>query len=161
MNMRGIVAMVTLVGAAGACTAADGALTPADEAEIRGLVEEWNQNILANRMMDNLDLLADDAAELLATARVGKEAIRQRWERYVADEVYVSTSTVVREIAGFGDLAYVWAEFDYSFEQAGELTTHHGNLLWILRREAGGQWKVLRASWMSAAEGAAGGASIE
>lgn len=104
MNMRGIVAMVTLVGTAAACTVADGALTPADEAEIRGLVEQWDQNTLANRLMDNLDLMADDPAELLATARVGKEAIRQRWEGFVADEVYLSANTVLREIAGFGDL---------------------------------------------------------
>lgn len=55
----------------------------------------------------------------------------------------------------------MWAEFDYSFEQEGELTTHRGNVLWILRKEADGQWKAFRASWTSAAEGTPDVASME
>jgi len=158
MDTRGVFALVILLLAAVGCTVPDGGLTPADEAEIRGLVEQWDQNTLAGRTMDNLDLLADDAAELLATARVGKEAIRERWEGFVADEVYLSANTVVREMAGFGDLAYVWAEFEYSFRQDGEPTTHRGNVLWIMRKEAEGPWKLFRASWMSLTEGETGDA---
>jgi uncharacterized protein (TIGR02246 family) len=156
MNMRGIVTMLVLVGAAGACAVPDAGLTPADELEITELVAQWDRNTLANRVMDNLDLLADDAVELLATPRVGKEAIRQRWEGFVADEVYTSAHTQVREIAGLGDLAYVWAEFDYSFEEVGEPTTHRGNVIWIMRKDEDGRWKIYRASWMSAAVGETG-----
>jgi hypothetical protein len=44
-------------------------------------------------------------------ARVGRQAIRERCEEFVPNNRYRNATTEIREIVGFGDLAYGWAEF--------------------------------------------------
>ena len=125
-------------------------LTPEDEAAIRALHEEWSVNATANRFIDNLKFYAEDAAELLATPRVGMPAIRERWEGFLPDYEFTGSEGTVREIGGTSEEAWVWAEFTNRYKLRGEPRIQHGNQLTILRKQDG-IWKVYRTTWQSTA----------
>jgi ketosteroid isomerase-like protein len=125
-------------------------LTPADEAAIRALHDEWSANAAANRFIDNLKYYADDAAELLPAPRVGMAAIRERWEGFLPDYEFTGADGTVREMGGTSEEAWVWAEFTNRYKLRGEPRIQHGNQLTILRK-LDGQWKVHRTTWQSTA----------
>jgi uncharacterized protein (TIGR02246 family) len=147
---RDIASLIVVLLAA--CTSGPDAISPItaeDEAAIRGVFAQWTRNVEANRPLDNLELIAEDAVELVPVARVGRSAIRERWLDFVNDYVYRSMTVDVKEIVGHGERAYAWAEFSSSFERLGEAMTQRGNLLWIFRKEPDGAWRLHRSSWMA------------
>jgi uncharacterized protein (TIGR02246 family) len=147
-----MLALALGLAACGFQVAEEHRLTAQDEAAIRAVFERWEENVSANRFMENLDLLTEDAAELLANPRVGKPAIRERWEGIMDAYVFKTAEVRIVEIAGLGDVAYAWAEFNQTYDLRDQSRIQHGNMLAILRQEPDGSWRILRSSWMGAAQ---------
>ena len=147
MRHRCVLGIAALALVVTACTAAPAGLTPEDEAAIRAAIERWGENVRANRLMDVLDLYSDDAVEVLATERVGKAAIRERWEGFVDRYEYETASSTANEIEGLGDLAYVRMGMESTYLYDGNPRNSYGNVLLIFRKQADGTWLISRSAW--------------
>jgi len=144
--VSGIAALALVVAA---CTAAPAGLTPEDEAAIRAVVDRYSDDWAANRIAESLDVFAEDAVEVISTARIGKTAIRERWQAFIDRYVYETVNTNVEEIVGRGDLAYIWLSFEHTHLYNGNPMEGHGNMLWILRKQEDGGWLVSHSAGSS------------
>lgn len=145
-------ALFLLIPAACASPAAQPVgLTAEDEAAIRAIHAQWSENAAADRFIDNLELYAPDAAELVGVARVGLPAIRERWEGFLPDYEWTASEATVKEMGGTGDEAWVWTEFTNRYKLRGEPRVQRGNQLAIMRKQPDGAWKFHRVTWQAVA----------
>lgn len=121
--------------------------TDQDAADIRESVDAWVANTAANRYLDNLDLYAEDAVDLLTPPVEGKSAIRERWESSLPHYQYEGATAQVREIVGLGDNAYAWVQFKDSALYDGEPRVRDGNWMVLFRKGEDGTWRIYRNLW--------------
>ena len=124
--------------------------TAEDEAAIQAVLDQWKENILDGNVLANLDFYADDAVELLRRPRVGLDEIRTRWESFVDRYEYTAFNIEIREVLGFGDYAFAWAQWEDSYLYDGAPRVSNGTMSLLLQRGDDGAWKFYRTAWMSA-----------
>jgi ketosteroid isomerase-like protein len=147
MTSRTILTFAVLLAAAACNTQPAATFTAEDEVAIRAVLDQWASNTTANRFMENLDLYTEDSAELLATPREGKSAIRERWGGFADDLQFTDSDLNVREIIGMGDVAYTWIEFSNTYEADGEPWVQSGTWMVLFRRSPEGVWRIHRNMW--------------
>jgi len=147
MTCRTILTAAVLLGAAACSTQPAATFTAEDEVAIRAVLDQWASNTAANRFMENLDLYTEDSAELLATAREGESAIRERWDGFADQLQFTDSDLIVREIIGMGDMAYAWIGFSNKYEADGEPWVQSGSWMILFRRSPEGAWRIHRNMW--------------
>ena len=117
----------------------------ADEQEIRGLIAEWAR-ASEDGDLDAIDPLMDAEVLFLTPGNepFGREAFRQRFEKYVKP-MRIKVRSEVREVEVSGDLAYAQTWLEILIQSGGgEPVRRAGFALTVYRRRPGGQWQLWR-----------------
>lgn len=118
-----------------------------DETKIRQLAADWRAGWLAGDVELLLSLYADEPVLMPQgqTPVFGKEAIRPLYEA-VLKAVAIKSEGTLMEIAVSGDLGYFWSTYKLvaTPRTGGETMESEGKSLFIVRRDAGGAWKIAR-----------------
>jgi uncharacterized protein (TIGR02246 family) len=139
----GIVMLIAIVsaGCAPAPAAGPAGLAPADETAIRAIIADWDRAWSMNDASAAVAHYADDYVEMRATAVVGRDAARAVYEGFAV--TYTSSTSTVKRLEGVGHLAYVWADYNARFtNSAGAARQQRGNLLWVLKKDDAGAWRI-------------------
>jgi uncharacterized protein (TIGR02246 family) len=109
-------------------------------------VEDWNQGDLDGVF----SFVADDFVQMPPSqeAFIGKKAIMEDWKTYMA-EFTSKWEPELTDIVVSGDLAYLRGPFVESRtpKSGGETTTQKGDGIWVLRRNAQGEWRLILELW--------------
>lgn len=150
-------AIVLLAAMSLACsTEADAPTSPqpftaADDAAIRSLIAEWDRAWAAGDYEAVVAMYTEDYVEILANAVEGPEGALARYQNFTI--TYSETSSEVRRLEGRGDLAYAWVSFGGRFMNAdGERRVQSGNSLWVLKRDAEGEWRFAATAFGSTSQ---------
>lgn len=125
---------------------------------IKQLAETWRSGWLAGDADLLLSLYADDPVLMPQDQPVvaGKGAIRPLYEAVLKDFDFQSEGTV-KEVEVSDDIGYFWSAYTLTAipKAGGEPTKVTGKSLFIVRRQPGGSWKILRL--MDNSDGATSG----
>lgn len=111
----------------------------------------WVREELAGDSSQVIELCTDDVRWIPPNAPplVGKEAIAQ----YLSDSTVGLKDVLAGDvmICGSGSVAYLTSSYHSRFvvEGGSELQEATGTHLWILRKTAGGAWRVAIVAWSS------------
>jgi uncharacterized protein (TIGR02246 family) len=133
----------------------------AQQETARQQIEAWNQKYIAAHLrMDNAAILSmwqEDGVSLLQGMPpiVGKQAIGKFFDDAVAQIAGYHMKTMevdFREIQLMGDWAYEWGIEHQVLEPppGKEAFDGRGNILLILHKNAGGEWKIKQEMWSAA-----------
>jgi ketosteroid isomerase-like protein len=130
--------------------AATAPLTDSDRASIKGIIAQFDKDMLARKVPALVAVYTEDAILMPPHAPMvrGRAAIRQFFEDF--PEVTEFKQKPV-EIEGEGDLAYPWGTFEMAVLPAGAAAPmkDRGKVLGIFHRQADGSWLVRRVCWNS------------
>ncbi len=118
-----------------------------DRAAINQLAAQWQSGWLTGDADLLLSLYADDPVVLPQDQPViiGKDAIRPMYEALFKEYDFKSDSSVT-EIVADRDLGYVWSGYRLTAipKAGGEPMKVAGKSIFIVKRGAGGAWKISR-----------------
>ncbi|MFC1651088.1 YybH family protein, partial [Candidatus Latescibacterota bacterium] len=125
----------------------------ADVAAIRTLHAEWIVAETSGDLERFMALWSDDGVLMPPNVPtlIGKDAMRE-WLRGFYNQFTVSIETVIDDIVLTGDWAYVrWTTIAITLtpKDGGMPITRSGKALWILKRQADGNWKLAYDIWNS------------
>ena len=130
--------------------AATAPLTDKDRADIKGLIAQFDKDMLARRVPALVAVYTEDAILMPPHAPMvrGRAAIRQFFEDF--PKVTEFTQKPV-EIEGEGDLAFPWGTFEMAVlpEGAAAPVRDQGKVLGIFHKQPDGSWLVGRVCWNS------------
>jgi uncharacterized protein (TIGR02246 family) len=134
-----------------ACAASDDAttaLSAADEAAIRSLIDEWGNAWVAGDPGAVVALYTDDFVEARPTAVVGRQAILDSYQGFTSS--YTEVIPTVRHVEGVGNLAYAFIEFQNRYtREDGSRRIQIGTGLWVLKKDSEGRWRFAASGWQS------------
>ncbi len=153
MSARVATAWVLVGFIAAACQPSDSgevALSAADLAAIQSLFDQHREYNFAGDHEADAQLYTEDAVRLPPNGQPikGREAILAAMAP--AGSVLDFNLDMI-EVEGFGDLAYVWNEYDLSVMPEGgtEPVASSGKSILILQRGPSGEWLFHRVIWNS------------
>ena len=138
-----------------ACTPAQTAFTPLDEADVRALEEAYRMGWLANDSGAVMATLAPDAVLMPAGVQplIGESNIRPYWWPPDGTVTTIKSYEIdVDEVEGSGDFAYLRGRgsLEFTYQDAGgevsDLTSQAVHLS-VARRGKDGQWLIFRRAW--------------
>ncbi|HPC61113.1 MAG TPA: SgcJ/EcaC family oxidoreductase [Verrucomicrobiota bacterium] len=119
----------------------------ADLKAIKQLAADWRAGWLAGDVEALLSLYADDPVLLPQgqPAVSGKAAIRELYQA-VFKEVVITSESSLMEMEISGNLGYFWSTYKISAtpKAGGAPIQSEGKSLFVVRRVAGGAWKIAR-----------------
>jgi len=114
---------------------------------VRHLATEWRAAWLGGDTDAIMALYADDAVLMPQDQPpvVGREAIRSLYHAVLPRFDFRSHSTVM-EVDAAGDLGYIWSSYALTAtpKAGGRPVKSAGKSVFIVRRQAGGAWKITR-----------------
>lgn len=126
-----------------------------DEQAIRDLMDTWLRATTAGDLETVLTLMSDDAVFLVPgqPAMQGKRAFAAAFQAMVP-VVRIEAVNETREVQVYGDIAWCWSHVSVTIapRNGGQPSRRTGHTLSILRREARGNWVVIRDANMLAPE---------
>jgi len=132
-----------------ACGTSVAELTEEDRAVITAIGDSYLQALVDGDWAAYTSLFAEDAVEFPPSSSVvqGRSAMRAFGESLRRDFTSFQSANVT--IAGQGDLAYRWMDYDVTSVPAegGEQTTYYGKLLSVMRKQADGSWMIVADMW--------------
>jgi len=146
-----IVSGLCLVFAAQGCRSTESAgLSALDLDAVRVADRSYADAWLANDPDQVMRTLTEEPVIIPSGMRAieGAEAIREFWWPAGSPPTTVTEFTVVqREVDGYGDFAFVRGSFSLRFEYDGSDYSNAGEYISLLRRPAGGSWKLSQRMW--------------
>ncbi len=153
MRIKSFLAIISLALAASCDRAPEdrAASLKADVAAIRTLHAQWIAAEASGDLESFMALWSDDGVIMPPNAPtlIGKEAIRE-FARDFYNQFTVTVETAIDEIVVAGDWAHVrWTTIAGTAtpKDGGIPMTHSGKALWILKRQADGDWKLACDIW--------------
>ena len=124
--------------------AAPAALTDADQAALRASVDTFSARVLRYDWPGTAGLFTDQGTMMPANepAVVGRDAIQAWMKAYPPITAFTS---VVDELSGVGDLAYIRGHYVVTVMPPGAkaAVTDSGKFITVNRRQADGQWLIV------------------
>jgi len=124
-------------------------LSEKDVADIKGMVDRWAGDFVANKRDDLANIITADMILLPPNAAplVGRDAAMAYIKGYPPITRFTATAD---EVVGHGDLAYVRGTYSIDLVLPDKTTAHdQGTYLEIHRKQADGSWPYSRLSWHS------------
>ena len=154
MRIKSFFTIILSLTAAASCDRAPGdraASLEADVAAIRTLHAEWTAAYTSGDLERFLALWSDDGVKMPPNAPtlIGKNAMRE-WDRDFFNRFTVTLEPVINDIVVAGDWAFVrWTTIAYTNtpKDGGMPITGSDKTLWILKRQADGNWKLVYDIW--------------
>ncbi|MEO0558607.1 MAG: nuclear transport factor 2 family protein [Bacteroidota bacterium] len=139
----------------GACSSNEETFTAEDKANVQSLEEAYRTGWIANDSAAVMATLAPEAVLMPAGVEplVGDSAIRQYWWPDDGSQTVIeSYETVVDEVEGSGDLAYLRGRGSLAFTYRDTVGTvsslsSESTHLSIARRGEDGSWEIIRRAW--------------
>jgi uncharacterized protein (TIGR02246 family) len=114
---------------------------------LRQVATEWRSAWLAGDTDAIMALYADEAVLMPQDQPpvVGREAIRSLYDAVLPRFDFRSHTTVM-EVDAAGDLGYIWSSYALTAtpKAGGRPVKSAGKSVFIVRRQAGGAWKITR-----------------
>lgn len=114
---------------------------------IQQLAADWRSGWLAGDAEALLSLYGDDPVILPQDhpALVGKDVIRPLYQSLLSEFQFSSDSKII-EIEATGDWGYLWSSYNLTArpKAGGDPIKSTGKTLFILHRQPGGTWKIMR-----------------
>ena len=118
-----------------------------DEQAIRNLIAKWHSATAAGDVETILGLMAEDVVFLVAgqPPMRGRESFEKGLRGLLSSHRVESTGDV-QEVQVSGDLAYCWTVLTVRVipRSGGDPNVRSGSALSILRKQAGGEWVLVR-----------------
>ncbi len=154
MRIKSFLAIILSFTVAASCYRAPedrAASLEADVAAIRTLHAEWIAAETSGDLESFMALWSDDGVMMPPNAPtlIGKDAMREL-ARDFYNQFTVTVETVIDDIVVAGDWAYIrWTTIAGTTtpKDGGMLITGSGKALWILKRQADGNWKLAYDIW--------------
>jgi ketosteroid isomerase-like protein len=125
-------------------------LTDKDRARIKGLIAQFDKDMLARKVPALVAVYTEDAILMPPHAPMvrGRAAIRQFFEDFPKVTEF---SQKPAEIEGEGDLAFPWGTFEMAVlpEGATAPVRDRGKVLGIFHKQPDGSWLAGRVCWNS------------
>jgi uncharacterized protein (TIGR02246 family) len=114
-----------------------------DEAAIRALDAKWQKAIAAHDLAATVEGYTDDAVmmEPGVPAFVGKQAIREQWQRELSDKALALTWSV-DALEMKGDLAYTRGPYQITYTADKGVPMDEVGKYIVIWKKVGNQWKV-------------------
>jgi uncharacterized protein (TIGR02246 family) len=116
----------------------------AEAKTLRELDAQWSKAAGAKDLDATVAFYADDAVVMPGDAPIAstKQAIHDLWAPMMAQDISVSWQANQVEVAQSGDLGYARGVYQMTTKDAaGKITTEHGKLLEIWKKQADGKWR--------------------
>src|SRR5262245_24584810 len=130
--------------------AATAPLTDNDRARIKGLIAQFDKDMVARRVPALVAVYTEDAILMPPHAPIvrGRAAIRQFFEDFPKVTEFSQNPV---EIEGEGDLAFPWGTFEMAVlpEGAAAQVRDRGKVHGIFTKDHDGSWLVGRVCWNS------------
>jgi ketosteroid isomerase-like protein len=114
-----------------------------DEAAIRAIDAKWQKSIAARDVAATVDGYGEDAImmEPGAPAFVGKQAIRDQWQRELSDKALALTWSVAA-VEVRGDMAFTRGRYNVTYTNAKGVVVDEVGKYLVVWKKVGKDWKV-------------------
>jgi uncharacterized protein (TIGR02246 family) len=134
-----------------ACQPGVAPLSDEDVAQIESVVSSISQAALAGDWDAVVELFTEDAVLMPPNSPVirGSAALKSMIESFNPN--FTAHSIELREIDGYGDIAYAWANYTETFTVEGvpEPIEEVAKLMFVFRKQPDGSWAVAAEIWNS------------
>ena len=138
-----------IVAALVACAPAPANISEKDVSDIKGVVDRWADDFVANKRDDLANVITADVVLMPPNAAplVGHDAAMAYMKAYPTITKFIVTKD---EVVGHGDLAYVRGTYSIDLVLPDKTAAHdQGTYLEIHRKQTDGTWPYSRLSWHS------------
>jgi ketosteroid isomerase-like protein len=124
--------------------------TKDDEAVVKKLFQKYAEDWNKGNLKGVFAFLADDVVQMPPDNPIiyGKKDLMADWKKYM-DDYSSRWDPKITDIAIAGDLAYLRGPFveKRTPKAGGDPETQKGDSVWVMRRDASGEWKLVLELW--------------